>query len=472
MALFITVTPGITLSSTTLCDATTLNRLGTPTISIQGTIDGTAAVAIADGSITLAKIVNITGPALLGKGSAGAGAVTTLTIDANTLDGSSGIKVKDAGIGTTQLTNNGVTVTKLLQIPSTTLLGNPGTLKTAPDVLSFGSVFSLITPPVYTVSSRSKASGTATLVTTAAHGLQTGQYVTVKSVPDSTYNIDYVSVTRVDATTFTYAISDTTSESTTSSTGSVKRITDTTATTPTVVHTVDLNFGRLWSSAFTSTQDISNSTAWVDITGFNLTLTPRSSTPAIVLAAAVKGTCTYPYYGFLRIAQVLAGATTAVLVGDASGSKLQVGAQIQGTGNGSDGNIDSGVIMGVVSVNTSLSVSTRACSSTTATIVTSSAHGLTSGDKVTIRGVGYAYDVTDATITVTNATTFTYTSNESLTESTVSSAGTVYRPVQFKVQGRTSGGTLSINRSYTDGDSTSYGRAHSSLIALDMRTGA
>ena len=56
MALFVTVQPGITVDSETVLDASALNRLGTPTVDVTGTIDGASAVSVSDNTITNAKL--------------------------------------------------------------------------------------------------------------------------------------------------------------------------------------------------------------------------------------------------------------------------------------------------------------------------------------------------------------------------------------------------------------------------------
>jgi len=69
MPLFVTVTPGTTVSSTTTLSASTLNLLGTPSINITGSVDG-GTLSVADGSLTLAKFSPISGSRLIGNGSA------------------------------------------------------------------------------------------------------------------------------------------------------------------------------------------------------------------------------------------------------------------------------------------------------------------------------------------------------------------------------------------------------------------
>jgi len=68
MPLFVTVTPGTTVSSTTTLSASTLNLLGTPSIDITGSVDG-GTLSVADGSLGLSKFSAITGSRLIGNGS-------------------------------------------------------------------------------------------------------------------------------------------------------------------------------------------------------------------------------------------------------------------------------------------------------------------------------------------------------------------------------------------------------------------
>ena len=53
--------------------------------------------------------------------------------------------------------------------------------------------------------SATRTNGVATIVTAAPHGFVTGDTITIASMTDSTFNDVQAEVTRVDATTFTYA---------------------------------------------------------------------------------------------------------------------------------------------------------------------------------------------------------------------------------------------------------------------------
>lgn len=78
---------------------------------------------------------------------------------------------------------------------------------------------------------------------------------------------------------------------------------------------------------------------------------------------------------------------------------------------------------------TALVISTRARSSNVATIVTDSAHGLTTGNLVTIFDcAGTGYDAEDVAVTVINTTTFTYANTGSNETTTTETSGRVETP--------------------------------------------
>jgi len=60
--------------------------------------------------------------------------------------------------------------------------------------------------PFIAVSSLSSSGTTATVVTATAHQLNTGDYVTIKGATPTGYNVTNASITKVDATTFTYSV--------------------------------------------------------------------------------------------------------------------------------------------------------------------------------------------------------------------------------------------------------------------------
>jgi hypothetical protein len=89
MPLFVTVTPGTTVTNSTTLDATTLNLLGTPSVDVTGTVDGgTLSLAagsvgttqLADGGVTFAKMQDIDADRLIGRDSSGSGDPEQLTV--------------------------------------------------------------------------------------------------------------------------------------------------------------------------------------------------------------------------------------------------------------------------------------------------------------------------------------------------------------------------------------------------------
>ena len=86
MPLFVNVTPGTTISSTTTLSASTLNLLGTPTVNITGTIDG-----------------------------------GTLTLGANSVNSDA---IQNLAVTTGKIADNSVTNAKLATMPANTIKGN------------------------------------------------------------------------------------------------------------------------------------------------------------------------------------------------------------------------------------------------------------------------------------------------------------------------------------------------------------
>lgn len=148
MPLFATVQPGVTITSSTTLDASTLNRLGTPSVDIVGEVDGTGSVTIASGTVTNAMLANMTGPTVKGLRT-GTAAPTDVAIDDSTIEigntGSYGtIRVKDAGITTAKLAtatnaSTGVTYAKMQQVAASSLVGNPTGSLAAPSEITLGT---------------------------------------------------------------------------------------------------------------------------------------------------------------------------------------------------------------------------------------------------------------------------------------------------------------------------------------------
>ena len=125
MPLFVTVTPGTTVTSSTVLDPTTLNLLGNPAIDINGTVDGgslslaagsVTTTALAARSVTFPKIQAIGTDRLLGRDTSGSGDVEELTV-------SGGLGF--TGVGGIEITNGQVAYAKIVPVAASRLLGNP-----------------------------------------------------------------------------------------------------------------------------------------------------------------------------------------------------------------------------------------------------------------------------------------------------------------------------------------------------------
>ena len=127
MPLFVTVTPGTTISNSTTLDATTLNLLGTPSVDVVGTVDG-GSLTLSDGSVTtgtiaanavtFAKLQQIGTDKLIGRDSAGTGDAAQIGV---------GGGLEFSGSDTVQIASRGVSEAKLFEVATKKLLGRNAT---------------------------------------------------------------------------------------------------------------------------------------------------------------------------------------------------------------------------------------------------------------------------------------------------------------------------------------------------------
>ena len=115
MPLFVTVTPGTTVTNSTTLDATTLNLLGTPSVDVVGTVDG-GSLTLSPGSVTtntiganvvtFAKLQQISGDKLIGRDTAGTGDAAEIGVDGGLeFSGSNSIRIQDAGVTYAKIQN-------------------------------------------------------------------------------------------------------------------------------------------------------------------------------------------------------------------------------------------------------------------------------------------------------------------------------------------------------------------------------
>ena len=118
MPLFVTVTPGTTITSNTTLDASTLNLLGTPSVDVTGSVDGgsltlgansVSTSAIIDGAVTEAKLASSS----VTRDKIAAGEVINAKL---ATDSVTTIKIQDTAITTAKITNDAVTYDKLQNV--------------------------------------------------------------------------------------------------------------------------------------------------------------------------------------------------------------------------------------------------------------------------------------------------------------------------------------------------------------------
>ena len=146
MPLFVTVTPGTTVSSTTTLSASTLNLLGTPSVDITGSVDG-GTLSVADGSLTLAKFAPISANRLIGNGSSVSAypteiSSTDLTFAVGTVNIGTGAVVT-AKIADSSSNVTGVTYAKIQHVTDARLLGRSQGTNGVPQEISVGAGLTL-----------------------------------------------------------------------------------------------------------------------------------------------------------------------------------------------------------------------------------------------------------------------------------------------------------------------------------------
>jgi len=146
MPLFVNVTPGTTVSSTTTLSASTLNLLGTPSIDITGSVDG-GTLSVADGSLGLSKFSAITGSRLIGNGSPVSAyptelASTDLAFAPGTINIGTGA-VTTAKLADSSSTTTGVTYAKIQHVTDARLIGRSAGTNGVAQEITVGSGLSL-----------------------------------------------------------------------------------------------------------------------------------------------------------------------------------------------------------------------------------------------------------------------------------------------------------------------------------------
>jgi len=149
MPLYVTVTPGTTISNTTTLDPTTLNLLGTPSVDVVGTVDG-GSLSLSAGSVntdelaanavTNAKMATMGSNTIKGNNTGS----TAAPVDLTTAEVKNMLGLTPAGgletSGTNvQIANSGVTYAKIQNVAATSLIGNPTGSAAAPTAITIGT---------------------------------------------------------------------------------------------------------------------------------------------------------------------------------------------------------------------------------------------------------------------------------------------------------------------------------------------
>ena len=122
MPLFVTVTPGTTVTSSTTLDASTLNLLGTPSVDVTGTVDG-GSVSITNGSVPLASLVAQANATIVGNGSGISNSPVALDASVDFAFTPTTMAINTNAVTTAKIANSNVTYAKIQDVVDARLLG-------------------------------------------------------------------------------------------------------------------------------------------------------------------------------------------------------------------------------------------------------------------------------------------------------------------------------------------------------------
>ena len=118
MPLFVTVTPGTTVTSSTTLDAATLNLLGTPSVDVTGTVDG-GSLSISSGSVNLSALVAQANATVVGNGSGSINSPVALDASTDFSFTSTTMQIKPLAVVEGKIGARAVTAGKLFAIDGT-----------------------------------------------------------------------------------------------------------------------------------------------------------------------------------------------------------------------------------------------------------------------------------------------------------------------------------------------------------------
>ena len=121
MPLFVTVTPGTTVTSSTTLDASTLNLLGTPSVDVSGTVDG-GSITLGVQSVPLTSLYAQVDQTLVGNGAASSASPVALTTTDLVLTATT-VNIKALAVTTAKIADSNVTYAKIQNVADERLLG-------------------------------------------------------------------------------------------------------------------------------------------------------------------------------------------------------------------------------------------------------------------------------------------------------------------------------------------------------------
>lgn len=146
MPLFVTVTPGTTVTSSTTLDASTLNLLGTPSVDVTGTVDG-GSLSITSGSVPLTALAAQNASTLVGNASGSSASPTALT-STDLAFATGTVNIGTGAVTTAKLADSsssatGVTYAKIQHVTDARLLGRANGSNGVPQEISVGAGLTL-----------------------------------------------------------------------------------------------------------------------------------------------------------------------------------------------------------------------------------------------------------------------------------------------------------------------------------------
>ena len=371
------------------------------------------------------------------------------------------------------------------------------------DWLSFDVLYGMLTLPSYSISSITRSSTTATVTTAAIHGLSTGQQILISGATQTSYN-GWFSITVTSTTAFTYTVA---GSPATPATGTILYQTG-------VLTNISIIGDGMGTSTIKNINSFSNPPdrpSWGQTGGVVISV-PSTCSHFNIYNITLDGNCLKRLsgqhavlfdasYSHFRNVEVLNSGQFSFSIGENGTSRVTdvsvIGCVVRNgyadginfgcvtngviVGNLVDGSDDDCIAVGHTAAGSSNNVliadnvvksrtgvlyggteediASITRSSTTATVTTAAAHGRVTNDSVLISGATQPEYNGSFSITVTGATTFTYT-----VSGTPATPATTTTTIQWNI-----GSVSSITRSSTTATVTTaavHGRATNDKVVI------